>query len=118
MNLVSNSLKFTFNGYIKIFIKPVWNTAQRGLKSLNFTVKDTGIGISKKDQRNLFKLFGTVSKHRQTVNSKGTGLGLTITSKLVNLLGGEISLTSIEGKGTQIDFVIKESERFKEFKRK
>ncbi|CAI2358825.1 unnamed protein product [Moneuplotes crassus] len=109
MNLVSNSLKFTSNGSIRVMITPFKSLDNDGKSGLKFQVSDTGVGISDEDQKNLFKLFGTVSKHKETLNLKGTGLGLTITHKLVTLLGGKIILKSEEGVGTTIEFTVKES---------
>lgn len=115
MNLVSNSLKFTQRGSIKISISQFqkFNTHRQMLR---FKVSDTGVGISAEDQKNLFKLFGTVEKHRGTLNQKGTGLGLTITNKLVTLLGGEIRLASKEQMGTKIEFTVKQSDSVPEGK--
>lgn len=81
---------------------------------MKFIVQDTGVGIPKEEQRNLFKLFSTVLKHKHEYNVKGTGLGLTITQKLVKLLGGEIMLSSQENEGTRIEFTIQESARTKD----
>ncbi|CAI2387846.1 unnamed protein product [Moneuplotes crassus] len=111
MNLVSNSLKFTSNGSIRVMITPFKSLENDGKSGLKFQVSDTGVGISEEDQKNLFKLFGTVSKHKETLNLKGTGLGLTITHKLVTLLGGKIILKSEEGVGTTIEFTVKEATR-------
>ena len=51
-------------------------------------------------------MFGVVNKFRETFNLKGTGLGLTITQKLVNLLGGKVTLESEERRGTWIEFTV------------
>ena len=78
MNLISNSLKFTNIGgiFVKISQNKLKNN-RRVDRVLKFVVSDTGIGISKEDSCNLFKMFSIVSKN-QTFNSRGTGLGLTI----------------------------------------
>ena len=111
MNLISNAYKFTNEGGITIKIK-VQQSRKVFLESryLCITVSDTGLGISESDKKGLFQVFGTVSKHRDQFNMKGTGLGLTITQKFVKLLGGQIELNSEENKGTEIKFTIKEKE--------
>ncbi|CAI2386117.1 unnamed protein product [Moneuplotes crassus] len=111
MNLVSNSLKFTSKGFITISITSFKSLDNNRNFCLKFRVSDTGVGISAEDQKNLFKLFGTVDKHKQTLNLKGTGLGLTITQKLVSLLGGNVMLESEEHVGTTIEFSVKEAAR-------
>ena len=74
-----------------------------------FKVIDTGVGIAEADIPNLFKMFGVLNKHRCNLNTKGTGLGLTISKKLTENLGGNISIKSQEGFGTEISFSIKEN---------
>ena len=112
MNLISNAYKFTNEGSITLDFSLIeideWNCNSRALK---IDVIDTGIGISKEDVQSLFQLFGIIDKHRQEFNMKGTGLGLTISKKLVNILGGEIQLESKEQKGTKISFTIQEKKR-------
>jgi len=78
-------------------------------------VTDTGIGISESDSAGLFQMFGMVHKRRAEFNMRGTGLGLTISQKLVNQMGGQISLESEEGKGTTVTFTIRENMENSEF---
>lgn len=68
------------------------------------TVEDTGIGIPLKDQDGLFKLFGKLSSNHNR-NKTGCGLGLTICRKILQKLGGDIRLTSEEGKGTTVQCI-------------
>ncbi len=89
-NLISNAIKFTDNGEITISSSIIDN-------NLNVAVTDTGKGISALDQTKIFEEF-TRLKNAQGV--EGSGLGLSITSKLVNLLGGTINLNSVIGKGS------------------
>ena len=100
-NLVGNALKFTMKGFIKLKVN-------RGFTSnyLRFKVIDTGIGIKQEDHQKLFKLFGKVSL-KKGINQNGIGLGLTISSKLIDHLGGSISLKTNEHKGTTFEFTIK-----------
>jgi signal transduction histidine kinase len=109
INLISNAFKFTNQGSIKVDISLLTERDfERSQRFLKLIVQDTGIGISQQDQARLFKVFGMVHKHRDEFNCRGTGLGLTITQKLVELLGGQISIESEEDKGTKVTFTIKE----------
>ncbi|MCL9805237.1 ATP-binding protein [Flavobacterium amniphilum] len=100
MNLISNSLKFTEKGKIDVLVK----TSERGKDTckLYFEVADNGIGISKEDHEKIFDEF--VQIERREDDYQGTGLGLPIVKKLVELFGGEIHLDSEENKGTTISF--------------
>ena len=103
MNLISNSFKFTNQGHIRVTVhRPLFSD------SLEFEVADTGIGISDSDTGGLFQMFGMVHKHRDEFNMKGTGLGLTISQKLVERMGGKIKLNSEENKGTTVVFTVQE----------
>ena len=73
---------------MKIFVKIVEKDEHKYLK---VSVKDTGIGIEKKDQNKLFKLFGFL-KDQKKLNTKGIGLGLVIAKNIVNEFNGEIGL--------------------------
>ena len=87
INLISNAVKFTQEGGITIQIE------ERCMKHafyLGFSVIDTGVGISKKDQRNLFKMFGMIKKQRNVLNQHGTGIGLVISKQIVESLNGKI----------------------------
>lgn len=92
LNLVSNSLKFTFQGNITISARLV--RCLDGSKEVEFKVKDTGIGIREKDQGKLFKLFGML-EDSQSMNPNGCGIGLTVSKKYVEKLGGQIRIKSI-----------------------
>ena len=111
MNLISNAYKFTQRGGITLEVRRKLVSDEHHLQStqfLAFKVVDTGVGIAKSDIPNLFQLFGTISKHKWRLNSKGTGLGLTISKKLTESLGGKISIKSQEEIGTESSFTIKE----------
>lgn len=104
LNLISNAIKFTpENGNI-LFKIDVLEQSQKNVK-IYFEVKDSGIGIPKNKQVSVFEAFtqadGSVSK-----KFGGTGLGLTIVSKIVNLMGSKIQLESTEGKGSKFYFVV------------
>ncbi|MDR2523838.1 MAG: response regulator, partial [Synergistaceae bacterium] len=98
LNLLSNAVKFTQQGYIKLTISPVASPVG-GKMFLSFVVEDTGSGIREEDISNLFTAFSQmdVKKHR---GIQGTGLGLTITRRLSELMGGSIDLKSEYGRGS------------------
>ena len=98
LNLLSNAVKFTQQGYIKLTISPVAPPVG-GKMFLSFVVEDTGSGIREEDISNLFTAFSQMDakKHRGV---QGTGLGLTITRRLSELMGGSIDLKSEYGRGS------------------
>ncbi len=98
-NLVSNAIKFTQKGSVEVSIKNIKHNKYR------FCVKDTGIGISKEQIENVFEAF-TQADDSITRKYGGTGLGLSISKQLVELMGGEIYITSKEGVGTKLFFEI------------
>ena len=109
INLVSNAIKFTDNGYVKIIVEiDELLRAQKSdarIAKLRFSVKDDGIGISEKKQRKIFESF----EQEDTSTSRkygGIGLGLSISKKLVELMGGEIGLTSEKNIGTTFYFTL------------
>ncbi|CAI2387821.1 unnamed protein product [Moneuplotes crassus] len=103
LNLVSNSLKFTFGG--AIIIKASLARSLNGSQVLEFRVKDTGVGIKEEDQDKIFELYGMV-EDKNNLNPNGCGLGLTISKKYIELLGGKIWVNSIYGSGTEMIFTI------------
>ena len=102
LNLISNSLKFTHEGGVKIKVE---NIGKEGYKELvSIICEDSGIGISQDKLATIFESF-TQAKGDTTRKYGGTGLGLTIIKKLVVLMGGDISVESQEGKGSR--FIVK-----------
>jgi PAS domain S-box-containing protein len=93
-NLVSNAIKFTAEGSVKIIARFLPNDS-----ALELEVVDTGIGISKEQQGRLFQPFMQASSVT-TRGQEGTGLGLAITKQLVSMLGGEISFESVPNRGS------------------
>lgn len=102
MNLVSNALKFTQNGEVRIIAK-LENT-NGSHANIRFEVSDTGIGIPQKDLAKIFDKF--VQIDRKEDDYQGAGLGLSIVKKLVQIFGSEIFVESEEGKGTRFYFTI------------
>jgi len=102
INLMSNSLKFTENGKVVVKADLIEKIGTKCY--LKFQVIDNGIGIAKEDQNKVFEKF--VQVYRKEDDYQGTGLGLTIVKKLVELFNGTIQLESEEGKGTTITFTL------------
>lgn len=99
INLASNAVKFTNDGEIGIYIEKV---AQNRFR---FTVKDTGIGLSKEQLNKLFQSF-TQADNTTTRKFGGTGLGLAISKKFVDMMDGKIWATSEPGKGSEFIFEV------------
>jgi signal transduction histidine kinase/CheY-like chemotaxis protein len=98
-NLVGNAVKFTEKGTIEIGYK----VAEK--KLIYFYVKDTGTGIEKEAQKRIFNQFVQADNH-YTKRSHGTGLGLSISKNIINLLGGDIWVSSVVGKGSNFYFYL------------
>ena len=96
INLLGNACKFTSGGSITLAVEHDSNEEGAGMR---WIVRDTGMGISEKDQRRLFQAFSQVDSS-STRRHDGTGLGLVISQRLVQLMGGEIRLDSDIGRGS------------------
>ena len=106
VNLINNAIKFTHNGEIVLSIRS--NGYVGSDLELLFSVKDTGIGIPKDKLESIFEAFTQVDSS-VTRKYGGTGLGLVICSRLVNLMGGRIGVESTEGNGSKFFFTISAS---------
>ena len=102
-NLANNAVKFTEKGEIVISCSLVENMGDH--VKLRFVVRDTGIGITPEQRSRLFSAF-TQADGSTTRKFGGTGLGLTITKRLLELMGGEIQVESTYGRGSTFSFVI------------
>ena len=98
-NLMGNAVKFTEAGYVELQVAP----AVEG--KLRFSVKDTGIGIPKDKQKQIFEAFSQAADDT-TRKFGGTGLGLSISRRLVELMGGELQIESEPGEGSVFFFEI------------
>ena len=101
LNLVNNAIKFTETGSVKLAIGVIKSSDQ--LTQLQFTVEDTGIGMTEEQQNKLFSAFSQADAST-TRKYGGTGLGLAISKQLVELMGGQISVSSQHGVGSRFVF--------------
>ena len=104
LNLVGNALKFTEKGEVKVSVQ----TESGGAKgpNLHFTVSDTGIGIPPEKHKHIFKAFSQADSST-TRKYGGTGLGLTISTRLVDMMGGKMWVESEVGKGSRFHFTVR-----------
>ncbi|WP_372918764.1 response regulator [Salegentibacter sp.] len=102
MNLVGNAMKFTERG--DIYITARWREFKESKAKVYFEVKDNGIGIPENKQNVIFEEFSQLKS--DNYNYQGTGLGLPIVKKLLELFGSQIHLVSEEGKGSVFSFEI------------
>jgi len=103
LNLLMNAVKFTERGSITLTTN--FKTDSEGKHFVDFAVRDTGIGIAPDQQERLFKIF-TQADISTTRRYGGTGLGLAISRKLVQLMGGDITIQSALGEGATFHFSI------------
>ena len=102
LNLMSNAFKFTFSGSITIRVK---KATENDVPFVLFSVADTGIGIKEEEQSKLFSLFGTAPSE-DGLNPHGCGIGLTVSKKYLERLGGRISVESKYGVGTTVKLIV------------
>jgi len=100
-NLLSNAIKFTSEGYVRVGAKVLSMDSE--MVSLQFSVRDTGVGIPANKQETIFQAFEQAS-FDTTRNYGGTGLGLSITKQLVEMQGGTITVESKPGAGSVFVF--------------
>jgi len=103
-NLVDNAIKFTGQGGVYLDVRCTASDA--GHSELQFSVRDTGIGIPADKQQGIFEAF-TQADTSTTRQFGGTGLGLTICARLVELMGGRIWVESVAGQGSTFHFTVR-----------
>jgi len=106
-NIVGNAVKFTEKGYIRLSVRQQYSKPDKSALDLIFSVEDTGIGIREDQQKIIFDAF------RQQVGQShalygGTGLGLAITRRLVEMMDGQIQLSSVPEKGSTFSILLKD----------
>lgn len=102
-NILSNALKFTEKGYVELKASVVNKTD--GRITVHFRIKDSGIGIAPDDQRRIFDSFWQASNHSSR-RFGGTGLGLTISQRLLQLMNSTLQVSSVKNQGSQFAFTI------------
>ncbi|UAA37266.1 response regulator [Paraneptunicella aestuarii] len=105
LNLVSNAVKFTLQGKVSIIVQSPSNMNENGYQSLRFSVKDTGIGMSEEVISRVFNRFEQADSST-TRQFGGTGLGMSITQKLIEMMQGELDVSSQQGVGTVFEVIL------------
>ncbi|MDR2799847.1 MAG: response regulator, partial [Desulfovibrio sp.] len=114
VNIIGNAIKFTDKGEITVscsLAQPVPDTAgpqdlDEGTVAILFSIKDTGIGMTREQKSKLFNPF-TQADSSTTRLYGGTGLGLTITKRIIQMMGGDIWIDSEPGQGTTVNFTVR-----------
>ncbi|MGM0498260.1 MAG: ATP-binding protein, partial [Bacteroidota bacterium] len=101
-NLIDNAIKFTEEGFVEYGYKII---SGKENSKIQFFVKDTGIGINKKQQEAIFHRFTKIEDHKEKLY-RGAGLGLTISKSLVEMMNGEIWLESVPHEGSTFFFTL------------
>lgn len=110
LNLIGNAIKFTDSGYIEIILKYSYTQGKsRSRVDLFIMIKDTGIGIPADQKERIFSTFEQV-KDQENIGYRGTGLGLSITKKIIEMIGGKISVESEVGRGSTFSLYLPEVE--------
>lgn len=104
VNLMNNAVKYTEQGSVTLTVS---GSTEDGTASLDFQVKDTGIGIKQEDIAKLFAEFERIEEDRNR-NIEGTGLGMSITTQLLELMESKLQVESIYGKGSVFSFTLRQ----------
>lgn len=105
LNLLTNAVKYTKEGRIDFSV--VYDDISDEEIALKVKVKDTGIGMKEEDMDKLLSPFTRIEERRNR-NIEGTGLGMTITAKLLQLMGSELEVASVYGEGSTFSFKVKQ----------
>ena len=102
-NILTNAVKYTPEGSVRLRIKA--GQRQNGIVKLEVSVSDTGIGIKEEDLDKLFTSFQRLDQEKNR-NIEGTGLGITIVQRLLNMMDSELNVSSVYGAGSTFSFVV------------
>lgn len=102
MNLTGNAIKYTTKGKVEVFVEQLSSKEKEA--SVRFSIKDSGIGIPQEKVNFIFESFNQLQNDGDATG--GTGLGLTISQKLVHLMGGKIEVKSVIGLGSTFSFTL------------
>ena len=105
MNLLTNAVKYTDKGSVTLTVKRT--LVLDGKVLVNFSVADTGVGIKQEDMEKLYAAFERIEEENHR-NEEGTGLGMSITASLLELMGSKIQVESEYGKGSCFSFVLEQ----------
>jgi signal transduction histidine kinase/CheY-like chemotaxis protein len=105
LNLISNAMKFTQEGGVSVHVDEISSQKESEETHLHFRIEDTGAGVAEEELDKLFEAFSQTATGR--ASQQGTGLGLPISRKFVQLMGEDISVQSTVGKGTVFEFGIR-----------
>ena len=105
LNLLTNAVKYTREGYFRLSVKLVENDGDTCC--IAYSVKDTGIGIKPEDMDKLFSAFQRLDEHKNS-GIQGTGLGLDISRQFVELMGDKLEVDSVYGEGSDFHFRLKQ----------
>lgn len=103
-NLISNAIKFTYEGEI-IFSARITKETKETI-DIEFSIRDTGIGISPSDKEKIFDSFSQIKNQNDPNVHRGTGLGLSISKSIINKMGGELKVSSVINEGSTFYFNI------------
>ena len=105
LNILGNAVKFTEQGEVVLTVSPEQVTELGAQPKIRFEIRDTGIGIDREAQQKLFQPF-VQADNSTTRRFGGTGLGLAISRQIVELMGGQISMNSVPGRGSVFAFTV------------
>ena len=111
INLMNNAIKFTDEGFVKLAVRV--NQIDGNMAEVSYYVEDSGQGIKPEDMDKLFRVYQQVDKEKNRYK-EGTGLGLTISKQLVEMMGGTIGVKSEYGKGSTFYFTVPQEIRCKD----
>lgn len=106
-NLLSNAFKYTNEGKITFSVKQLSIDEKRSV--LEYSVKDTGVGIRDEDMDKLFEAFRRIGENSNNRYVQGTGLGISITCSLLELMGSHLEVKSVYGEGSEFSFQLSQN---------